>query len=80
MSEPIPLGIPKILRSVADALGAARNAGFLNIVIIGETDSGALMFSADMDGPLTRAETNYILDRGKKMVLDSNYDIAEVSS
>lgn len=75
MAEPVSIGLPKTLRSIEAALQSARACNPLNIVIVCETEEGAVMFSCKEGDPLTRAETNYLLDRGKWMLLGGGCDV-----
>ena len=70
-AQPIPIGVvPQAVRSVVEALGAARDLGFEEIVIVGwrETD-GTIVLSAKTDDLMTRAEAVYYLEKGKLMVM-----------
>ena len=70
MSGVVPLPCPEKLRSVEEALGAARNAELGNIVIVGEVPEGFLILNAGDGEPLTAAQVVFLLAKAQHLILD----------
>jgi hypothetical protein len=72
MADPAPklLQIPRTLHSVDEALGVAKQLELDNVLILSERDDGGLIFLC-APGDMTMAQSNWLLDRMKKLLQDS---------
>jgi hypothetical protein len=69
-NSPIPLPIPGTLRSVDDALGAAKNAGLSNVLIISEKSADEfVLIHAGAGDPLTAAQCLWLLAKAQQLLL-----------
>jgi len=61
------LRIPHSFQSVNDVLACAARMHLPNVVVLSETDDGGLVL---LDSGMTMAETNWLLDRLKALMLN----------
>jgi hypothetical protein len=62
------LPIPSRCRTVDQALGAAKNEGLSNVLILSETETGLLMINAGDGEPLTAAQCAWLLLKAQSIL------------
>lgn len=67
MDEPTLLRIPEEFRSVDDVLETAKKLNLDNVIVLSEKPNGNILFL--VNGDMTMAQTNWLLDRFKAMIL-----------
>lgn len=67
-SAPVLLRIPEHIRSVEDALAIAGKLQLGNVVILSETPDGLLFFATSAEGPLSGAETLWLLKSAEHLL------------
>ena len=60
------LRIPRRFNTVDEVLGAAKQLGLSNVLVLSEREDGALIF---LETDMTLASTNWLLDRMKTLLL-----------
>jgi len=69
MNDVAQFPLPIRCNTVEDALAAAKQQNFDNIVICTETDDGFILLHSDKSEPLTAAKIVWILEGCKMMIL-----------
>jgi len=67
--QPKLLRIPRRFATVGEVLGAARQMGLSNVLLLSEGEDGALIF---LETEMSFASTNWLLDRMKILLLVPN--------